>query len=76
MLTKQEALEMFAYNPFKVQLIQAKVPENGMTTAYRNGTLIDLCTGPHVTHTGKIKAFAVTRNSSAYWLGNVENDNL
>ena len=75
-LSKQEALELFNYNPFKVQLIQNKIPENGKTTAYRCGHFIDLCTGPHVPDTGKIKAFSVTNNSSAYWLGKAENDSL
>ncbi|OMJ70247.1 hypothetical protein SteCoe_31813 [Stentor coeruleus] len=75
-LTKEEALELFAYNPFKVQLISNKIPDGGKTTAYRCGHLIDLCTGPHVVDTGKIKAFSVTNNSSAYWLANSENDSL
>ena len=42
-------------------------------TAYRNGPLIDLCRGPHVPNTGLIKAMMVTKNSSAYWGGKVEN---
>ena len=75
-LSKQEALELFSYNPFKVQLIQNKIPEGGKTTAYRCGHLIDLCTGPHVSDTGKIKAFTVTNNSASYWLGKAENDSL
>ena len=75
-LSKEEALELFKYNPFKVQLITNKIPEGGKTTAYRCGNLIDLCTGPHLPDTGKIKAFAVTKNSSSYWLGKAENDSL
>jgi threonyl-tRNA synthetase len=47
-LTKEEALKLFAYNPFKVSLISNKIPEGGKVTAYRNGDLIDLRTGPHV----------------------------
>ena len=68
-LTKQEALEMFKYNPFKTQLIEAKIPEEGYTSAYRCGNLIDLCTGPHIPTAGLVKGFKVTKNSSAYWLG-------
>lgn len=45
-------------------------------TAYRCGSLIDLCTGPHIPSTKIIKAFRVMKNSSAYWLGNAENDSL
>jgi threonyl-tRNA synthetase len=52
-MTKKEALEMFAYNKFKVQLISAKVPDGENCTAYRCGPLIDLCRGPHVPDTGR-----------------------
>jgi threonyl-tRNA synthetase len=75
-IDKEEALQLFSYNPFKVQLISNKIPEGGKTTAYRCGPLIDLCTGPHLPFTKKIKAFSVTKNSSASWLGNTENDSL
>lgn len=67
---------MFKYNPFKTQLIKSKIPDNGLTSAYRCGTLIDLCTGPHLPSADKIKGFKVTKNSSAYWLGNKNNDDL
>jgi len=75
-LSKEEALELFAENPFKVQLIRNKIPENGKTTAYRCGELIDLCMGPHLISTGIVKAFKVTKNSSCYWLANANNDSL
>eukprot|EP00927_Polykrikos_kofoidii_P025753 TRINITY_DN23078_c0_g1_i1.p1 TRINITY_DN23078_c0_g1~~TRINITY_DN23078_c0_g1_i1.p1 ORF type:complete len:903 (-),score=146.49 TRINITY_DN23078_c0_g1_i1:66-2774(-) len=75
-LSREEALEMFADNPFKVDLIQRKVMPGAVTTAYRCGDLVDLCRGPHLPSTGRIKAFAVTKNSSAYWLGSAENDSL
>ena len=68
-LTKEELLEMFAYNPFKTAIIQIKVPDGSMTTAYRSGPIIDLCMGPHVPDSGRVKAFEVLRASSAYWLG-------
>jgi len=75
-LTKDEALELFSGNPFKVQLITNKVPDGAMTSCYRCGNLIDLCRGPHLPTTGKAKAFAVTRNSAAYWLGDQNLDSL
>jgi threonyl-tRNA synthetase len=75
-LSKEEALHLFAYNPFKVQLIETKIPDGGKVTAYRNGDLIDLCTGPHVPVTSRIKAFKVMKNSSSYWLGKATNDSL
>ena len=75
-MTKEEALELFKYNPFKVSLISNKIPEGGRVTAYRCGQLIDLCTGPHIPTTKMIKAFKVMKNSSAYWLGKAGNDSL
>lgn len=75
-LTKEEALRLFDSNPFKVQLIASKIPDGGKATAYRAGDLIDLCTGPHVPNTGRVKAFKIMKNSSAYWLGKATNDSL
>lgn len=75
-LTKEEAMEMFASNPFKANLIANKVPEGSVTTVYRCGGLIDLCMGPHLPHTGAIKAFATVKASSTNWLGKVDNDPL
>jgi len=75
-LTKQEALQMFEDNQFKVQIIQSKVPDGERCTAYRCGPLIDLCRGPHLPNTGVVKAMCVTKNSAAYWLGKAENESL
>ena len=75
-VTKEEALELFADNPFKVEILTTKVPDGTRTTVYKCGDLIDLCRGPHLTHTGKVKAFAATRHSATYWLGEAENDSL
>lgn len=75
-LTKSEALELFLSNPFKSQLISHKVPDGHKTTVYRCGSLIDLCKGPHIPHTGFIKAFALIKNSGSYWLGDSQNDSL
>lgn len=75
-LSKDEALEMFSANPFKVALITNKIPDGSMTSVYRCGPLIDLCMGPHIPNTGKIKAFAATKASATNWLGQVTNDPL
>jgi len=75
-MSKEEALELFKDNPFKVQLITAKVPEGSKTSAYRCGSLIDLCRGPHVPNTERVRHVMCTKNSSAYWLGNAEYDAL
>lgn len=75
-LSKQDALDMFKYSPYKTYIISTKVPDGETCTAYRCGPLIDLCRGPHVPHTGRVKAFDVVRNSSAYWLGDSNNEAL
>eukprot|EP00440_Ansanella_granifera_P043333 gb/GFBE01046974.1/.p1 GENE.gb/GFBE01046974.1/~~gb/GFBE01046974.1/.p1 ORF type:complete len:890 (+),score=287.08 gb/GFBE01046974.1/:1-2670(+) len=75
-LSKEEALELFSENPFKVQLITNKVPDGAKTSCYRCGDLVDLCRGPHLPSTGRAKAFMVTKNSSAYWLGDQNLDSL
>ena len=75
-LSKEQALELFGDNPFKVQLITNKVPNGGKTTAYKCGNLIDLCMGPHLVSTGVAKNIKVYKNSGCYWLGNCENDSL
>ena len=49
------------YNKYKQYLIQTKVPDGSSTTVYRCGPMVDLCVGPHIPHTGKIKAFMVTK---------------
>ncbi len=75
-VTKEEALEMFEGNPFKEQIISTKIPDGTRTTVYRCGDLVDLCRGPHVPNTGRIKAFAATRHSATNWLGDTDNDSL
>ncbi|KAG0003909.1 threonyl-tRNA synthetase [Entomortierella chlamydospora] len=75
-MKKEELLEMFKHNPFKIQLIQSKIPDGTSTTVYRCGPLIDLCRGPHIPHTGRIKAFAVMKNSASYFLGDAKNASL
>ena len=75
-VTKEEALELFADNPFKVEILTTKVPDNTRTTVYKCGNLIDLCRGPHMIHTGKVKGFSITRHSATNWLGDTDNDSL
>jgi len=74
-LKKEDLLEMFKYNPFKVRILKEKV-NTPTTTVYRCGPLIDLCRGPHVRHTGKIKSFQITKNSATYWEGKAEAESL
>ncbi|XP_003738717.1 threonine--tRNA ligase, cytoplasmic [Galendromus occidentalis] len=74
-LTKAQLLEMFAYNPFKVRILNERITTPS-TTVYRCGSLIDLCRGPHVRNTGKIKAFQLTKSSSSYWEGKADAEAL
>ncbi|TFY59012.1 hypothetical protein EVJ58_g6049 [Rhodofomes roseus] len=76
LVSKEKLLEMFGYNKYKKHLIETKIPDGGATTVYRCGPMIDLCVGPHIPHTGKIKAFMVTKNSASYFLGDPNNDSL
>ncbi|KYQ94021.1 threonyl-tRNA synthetase [Tieghemostelium lacteum] len=69
------ALELFKYNKYKLEII-SKIPQEETVSLYRCGNLVDLCRGPHVPNTSYVKAFAVTKNSSSYWLGKAENDPL
>ncbi|KAH8992157.1 hypothetical protein EDB86DRAFT_2933206 [Lactarius hatsudake] len=75
-VSKEKLLEMFYYNKYKRYLIETKVPDGTSTTVYRCGPMVDLCIGPHIPHTGKIKAFMVTKNSASYFLGDSNNDSL
>lgn len=75
-MSKEDLLKMFSYSKYKTYLIQTKVPDGGATTVYRCGKLIDLCVGPHIPHTGRIKAFKLLKNSSCYFLGDSNNDSL
>ncbi|EUB58347.1 Threonine--tRNA ligase, cytoplasmic [Echinococcus granulosus] len=75
LLSKADLLKMFDYNEFKVRLLNERVTDP-KTTVYKCGTLIDLCVGPHVRHTGCIKAITVTKSSSSYWEGRADAESL
>lgn len=75
-LSKEDLLEMFKSNKYKQHIIKDKIPDGTSTTVYRCGPLIDLCRGPHVPHTGRIKTFKVMKNSASYFLGDAKNDSL
>jgi len=74
-VTKPQLLELFKHNPFKQRIINEKV-QTESTTVYRCGPLIDLCRGPHIRNTSKVKAFQVTKSSSAYWQGKSDAEHL
>ena len=74
-MKKGDLLDMFSYNPFKLRILNKKIT-SPTATVYRCGPLIDLCLGPHVRHTGKLKAFNLTKNSSTYWEGDCDAERL
>ncbi|KAJ6664306.1 hypothetical protein lerEdw1_008525 [Lerista edwardsae] len=74
-IRKEILLDMFKYNKFKCRILNEKV-DTPTTTVYRCGPLIDLCRGPHVRHTGKVKALKIFKNSSTYWEGKATMETL
>ena len=73
-VTKQQALETYAHNPFKTELIENL--EDGNITFCDHSDFTDLCRGGHIPNTGLIKAFKVTKMSGAYWRGLETNPQL
>jgi threonyl-tRNA synthetase len=79
-LSIDEALEMFADQPFKSEIIRGVDEAEGAgaseVSIYRNDDFVDLCRGPHVTSTGRLKAVKLMRTAGAYWRGNEKNPQL
>ena len=61
--------------PYKVELIQ-DLPEDAVISFYRQGDFVDLCAGPHIPSTGRVKAFRLTHVAGAYWRGDEKNKML
>jgi threonyl-tRNA synthetase len=74
-VSRHQALEMFAENPFKVEIIK-ELPEDKTITVYRCGPLVDLCRGPHIPNTSHVKAFACLKASASYWRGKSDRESL
>lgn len=71
-ISKEEALEMFKDDEYKIDLINNF--ENDTTiSCYRQGDFVDLCRGPHVETVKACKNFKLTKHSGAYWKGDKEN---
>ncbi|KAG7592078.1 Anticodon-binding [Arabidopsis thaliana x Arabidopsis arenosa] len=75
-VTKDQALEMFSDNKFKVEIINNDLAEEEIITVYRCGPLVDLCPGPHIPNTSFVKAFKCLNASAAYWRGNSHRESL
>ena len=71
-VTREEALELFKSDPYKVELITA-LPEDEAITVYDQGDFVDLCRGVHVPTTGRIQVFKLLSLAGAYWRGNSNN---
>jgi len=74
-VSREEALGMFAENKFKAELIEG-FPAGSEITLYRCGPMVDLCTGPHLPHTGYLKAAKVTSASCAFWRADAKREAL
>ena len=76
-LSRNEALEMFRNREdrFKVEIIQ-DLPEDEVLTVYRQGEFADLCRGPHVPSTGRIKVYKLMSIAGAYWRGDSKREML
>ena len=74
-LTRQEALEMFKNDDYKIDLIE-RMPEDEVITCYSQGDFTDLCRGPHVESTKELKHFKLLKVSGAYYKGDSKNKML
>ncbi|MEC9137213.1 MAG: threonine--tRNA ligase [Candidatus Thermoplasmatota archaeon] len=68
--------DMFAGNPFKIEIMNDKIGMDIGSSAYRQGDFVDLCLGPHVPSTSYLRWFKLTGTSQAYWKGDSSKDSL
>ena len=74
-LPKEEALKLMEGQIYKQELI-SELPKGEEISFYEQGDFVDLCVGPHLTSTGKVKAVKILSSSGAYWRGNEKNKML
>ena len=76
-LPREEAIALMKERnePYKVELIE-DLPEDAVISFYKQGDFVDLCAGPHLAHTGYVKAFKLTSLAGAYWRGSEKNKML
>lgn len=74
-LPRAEALELMKDEPYKVELIN-DLPDGETISFYKQGEFTDLCAGPHVKYTSKVKAFKLLSATGAYWRGDEKNKML
>lgn len=76
-LSRNDAIKFFLDlgEKYKAEIIES-IPENEVLSLYREGKFTDLCRGPHVPSTGKLKAFKLMKVAGAYWRGDSNNEML
>ena len=74
-LPKQEALKLMEGQPYKQELIE-ELPDGEEISFYKQGDFTDLCAGPHLASTGKVKSVKILSSSGAYWRGSEKNKML
>ena len=74
-LSKKEALDLMKDQPYKKELIE-ELPEGEEISFYKQGDFTDLCAGPHLASTGKVKSIKILSSSGAYWRGDEKNKML
>ncbi len=76
-LSKAEALQIFAAmnETYKLEIL-GEIPDTDVISTYQQGDFLDLCRGPHILNTGKIKAVKLLKSSGAYWRGDEKNKML
>jgi len=74
-LPRDQALEFMKDEPYKVELIN-ELPEDAVISFYKQGEFADLCSGPHLLSTGRVKAIKLMQQAGAYWRGNEKNKML
>ncbi|MCY4646922.1 MAG: threonine--tRNA ligase [Gammaproteobacteria bacterium] len=67
-ISKEEGRELFADDPLKLERLE-ELEDDEVITVYRDGPFLDLCRGPHVPTTGKVKHFKLLSTAGAYWRG-------
>lgn len=75
-LTKEEALERFKNDPYKIDLISRMDENSTIISCYTQGDFTDLCRGPHVETVKELKYFKLLKVSGAYWKGDAKNKML
>ena len=79
-MSKDAGLELFGSQPFKVEIIESveesEVGSGDTVSVYRNSSFVDLCRGPHVPSTGRLRAVKLLRTAGAYWRGDEKRPQL